>query len=707
MNPRFALPALLGLALAAPPLAAEPMSTREFAKQADLDASGDGLMMLVLPAEVMAETRPDLADVRITDRAGREVPFFVQANRPARPRFAPLPATVRDVERTEDTPEGTLPFVRERYVLASLAETLRAAQPARGGALAGFASSASGWLSVASSPSDARWELVLRTDTPRFVRSARVEVLGPDGASELVAHAPLFRVDGAERLRIPLPPHDGDLAVTLEGREGSFVGASFRFEPTQDAAEEAPAVVALQALAQESEGGTTRLRVARPLGLVPGVLRIASDAPAFARKVRILDARAGAAPVPIGAGTIARIEGVPGAEVLEVWLHAPPQGEELVAEIADLDSPPLGDLHVSALVRQPALVFPLADHGDAEPDGTLHFGSAQALRPLYDLASLAELFPDVNDRERWLASIDPGALMMRTLRDNPDFAPSPTLEFAMRPGAAIDLRAFAFRRTLVVPSSQNGLSRYRLEPEDVGAARADLADVRVTDANGRQWPLLLAADAAREWRNARISVSVSEKRASHYTLDLPAPGVRVQAIELETSTPFFHRGFRLTTRGADRERELARGALVRGPGQELPVRIALDGERVDDLALEIENGDDAPLEFERASVQIVLPEVFVAAPAGEYALLLGNPESQAPEYELERVRGLVLAVPSAPLQAGPLGANPAYSPARALAAGVRGKTLAVWLVLGVAVAVVAGLTLRAARSEAPSPPRDA
>jgi hypothetical protein len=51
----------------------------------------------------------------------------------------------------------------------------------------------------------------------------------------------------------------------------------------------------------------------------------------------------------------------------------------------------------------------------------------------------------------------------------------------------------------------------------------------------------------------------------------------------------------------------------------------------------------------------------VTAPEGSYALLLGAPRREPPRYELERVREVVLAVQAAPIEAGPLQANPDYS----------------------------------------------
>jgi hypothetical protein len=84
-------------------------------------------------------------------------------------------------------------------------------------------------------------------------------------------------------------------------------------------------------------------------------------------------------------------------------------------------------------------------------------------------------------------------------------------------------------------------------------------------------------------------------------------------------------------------------------------------------------------------------------------LLLGAPDQDAPRYELERVRDVVLAVQAAPIDAGPLEANRDFSlHARLKGQGFR-QTVLLWAALVTAVAVLAIMTLRLARREPPAP----
>ena len=119
------------------------------------------------------------------------------------------------------------------------------------------------------------------------------------------------------------------------------------------------------------------------------------------------------------------------------------------------------------------------------------------------------------------------------------------------------------------------------------------------------------------------------------------------------------------------------------------------------LELRIDDGDESPLELDAVRARSLVSELFLVAPQGAYALLLGDPNAAPPRYELERVRDVVLAVRGGTVDAGPLQPNPAYSPrARLLADGQLRATLArvaVWAVLLLAVALLGLVTLRSVR----------
>jgi hypothetical protein len=117
--------------------------------------------------------------------------------------------------------------------------------------------------------------------------------------------------------------------------------------------------------------------------------------------------------------------------------------------------------------------------------------------------------------------------------------------------------------------------------------------------------------------------------------------------------------------------------------------------------LRIHDGSDAPLDLARVEARFPTPEVYVVAPPGRYALLLGYPEASAPAYELARVREVVLAVRSNTVSPGPLEENPDFSSSARLARGGGPQQVLLWAALILAVVVLAVITLRMTRQNTP------
>lgn len=658
----------------------EPVELRRlFPQQAKISAEQAGLVRLPLPPEVLAACRPDLSDLRIFDADGREVAYLVDSARgldtgvEARESFKP---EVLSLRRDAETPEHAPPTHRESYELSI------------------------------PPPSEAGgWELVIETGVRHFAREVSVAIARDAERIELVSGFPLFRLDAnTQRTRVSLGALAGKrLIVAIEGREGTYLEPSFHFESARTFDPLRRVAVPLEKLSQHSQGGVTSLEFQRPSGIVPDVLEIQTDTGSFQRTVRVWDVQPGSDDVRLGAGVLYRVAGPRGANHLAIPVRAA-RGHRLRVEIEDSDSPPLIEVGFDAVLSGPVLIFEL--HGNTR-EATLRFGGGRAYRPRYDLSALLVRRHQAlhGDRARAAVEIyDPAALglaLLGPIAANSDFDATPALAFAMHGGATIDERMYEYWRSLAIAPAPEGLSRLRLAPEDVAVARADLADVRIVDSGGRQWPYLIERYAG----NTSVPLSLTEQdregRISIYRFEPKVAPLPLHSVQFDANAAYFDRPFELLVVDAEgSERAAARGRLRKDARNPRPVSISFDAGRVSALELRIEDGDDAPLTLGPVSADLPLADLFLVAAEGDYHLLVGHPDDEAPRYELERVRDVVLAVKASPLASGPLEINPRFSARSRLTPG---STLLqkgiVWAVLLAAVAILGGLTLRVARQD--------
>ncbi|MDJ0852679.1 MAG: hypothetical protein QNK04_30285 [Myxococcota bacterium] len=663
---------------------------RLFPQEAPFTVERPGLVRLLLPREVIQACRPDLSDLRVFDHRDREVPYAIASQRldEVLEITETVEGRVLGLRRDEREPELGPTVLTETYTLAP------PLQPPKAGT----------------------WDLVFEVSHARFVREVTVRQRR-EGSEELLAGSePLFQLDReTRRTRLTLPPLTAQpLTVEIVGKEGFHLEPHFRFESARRLDPLDRSVVALEELSREHVEGTTLVELARPSGLVPDRIRVETSTGSLSREVAIFDEQPGRADLALGHGRVFQVDGGRGGSLMHLSLRRA-RGATLRIEIEDGDSPPLEDLRFHAVVRRPVLLFDLPrDRADASggASGTLRFGGGRALRPRYDVASLRpatgkKLTGEQLELVEHLVDGELPVAVLAAIRPNPLFDATPALRFAMQPGAPIDTRIFAHRRSIQVEPSSEGLSRLRLAPEDTAHSRADLADIRVVDADARQWPYLMQRNARAGKVSLEVTALQSQRRSSRLELELPVAPLRLSRITLHSEAPFYDRGYELLTFDEHgNQKTLARGRIVKQARRPRPTRISFPAQPVSELELVIDDGDDAPLDFHEITARVSLPELFLVAPAGTYSLLIGNPDVRAPRYELERVRDVVLAVSGNRVVAAPLQANHDYS----LAASLRGEdgpgsllqAGLVWGVLLVAVVVLGILTLRVARQAPPA-----
>ncbi|APR77247.1 Hypothetical protein A7982_02594 [Minicystis rosea] len=278
-----------------------------------------------------------------------------------------------------------------------------------------------------------------------------------------------------------------------------------------------------------------------------------------------------------------------------------------------------------------------------------------------------------------------------------------------QPAAEIDPTRFTHAAPLTLPASAGGVARVRLGPDVLAAARADLADLRVVDSASRQWPYVLRTSVEREEVALRVDLA-RERGRSRYTLALPVAPAAVETLTIRVDRAFFDRPYRLLGEASSdgsadpsRSMTLASGRLSRAAGGPESIDIAFAPARLVSMILVVDDGDDAPLPLTSARATLPLAELRVVAPAGAYTLLAGDAGVEPPRYEMARLRDRILAAEAPAGVLGPLDYNPRHQRA---ALGSGAQQVALWAVMGLAVVVLVGLTLRLSRREQEHAPKD-
>ncbi len=640
-------------------------------------APGD-LVRLELTADIAAGCRPDLSDLRVFDGDDHEVPFMVYSFEEGVTAPVKLDKSVvvkpRAVTRSETAQASGPPLRTELYELPI----------APGGP----------WMLQIAVPGE-------------FV--AHVDIDDKRAVNDyvpLVKGASIFRLEEHSRDIVDLPAAATTLRVKLTGQSAAYLAPRFVLVKTETYARRS-ITVPLEISATQKENHKTVLEVRRPGALMPLDVTVQTSTPLSDRHVEVFaiasegDA-AGTQQTRILGARIFRMPALGDVESLSLPIGRQ-TAEHLRIEIDDEDSPPLKNLKLTAVIANPILVFARIDHG------TVRFGGGRAFAPHYDVANMTEL--------KWLfdpARQDPvyrlPAAVLGAAHPNPRFNPAPLLGYAMRAGAPVDTHRYSHRRSLTIPPSTDGLSRFYLEPDDLAILRSDVSDLRIVDGSNRQWPFLVDANGRASWQRLAAAPPNKKGTASTYDLKLPAIPFSADQMRLDPAEPFFSRTFSLEASGDGATSVAAAGLLERRdqraegrpPRSDHPIEsiaIPVGVRRASALTLAIEDGENAPLTLDHADVHITEPAVYVVAPAGSYALLMGTADDEDPKYDIASVRDEILAVAALPATRGPLERNADFRLSARLASDTGKQELFLWSALGLAVLLLGAFTLRMARHE--------
>ncbi|MEO6950214.1 MAG: hypothetical protein ABI321_00270 [Polyangia bacterium] len=651
-----------------------------FPSKAEVTITESGLQALELPISVIEKCRAGLPDLRLW-RGDSEVPYLVDSTAEVWTLAESAPLEVDNVVHDRKSP------LCDRLAASPSwhCEVLEGTTTAKG----------------------AGWELVFDLPDSRFVEAVGLRLGGHE-----ISGGSLFRLPGGpdERVRIPLPvlAEHVRLGVVLKG-DGSALSPRLHLERGRSVRGSGLVESPLRITARWHDRAGSHLLLDRSPGLLPSALRFVTKTPTFDRAVAIYDYTGEDSRRLVGQGRLSRVSMTAGGEKVAIeQLDVPlgvPRAHKLEVVIDDGDSPSL-DPEIRAVLARPTLVF----YGDPQQPPTLLFGGGRAEAPRYDLQSLLPPNTGVAGIEGVRAEVAARlhareGLHVATLSaptSNPAFDPTPALRSVAHPGTEVALATYAHVRPLELSPSADGLSRYVLAPADLAAARPDLADVRIVDEKNRQWPYLVDPVTDAAIVELAQPTRTSKPGVSRYELALPAAPLVATELVLDVQEGFFERNARLVIKDqAGRERTLDGMRLHRALGttsEGEAVLLHLDGAQVSSLAIEVTDGGDAPLTITSARLRVPTSALLLAAERGRYRLLVGDPDAEAPTYELRALTDLIAQLDATDAKASPLVDNPAFSRTARLGGSGARERLLVWLALGLAVLVLGALTLRLART---------
>jgi len=602
---------LIAALLSAESLAAMTPSEWRFSQAVDLPAAG--LVRVSVPAETLDAARPELADVRITDSAGREVPYLIDRPMPRREsalrskelRTALEPATTRITLTT-----GTRSMLKGvTFETPPGIEFIKAVR-------------------VEGSHDGATW-LQLATDKPIFRMAggaANPGVSFSEGVWEFLR----LTIDDS---RTPAVPFTGVLLQVAE------TGAPVEPLP-------------IKIKARDESSGVTRLSVdLGAMNLTVASLGIETTDSVFVRPVTISVPELANDDIReqmICTGLVYRMDLNGKVESnVEVPIDIQIPGREVVVLIDNGDSPPLiiNGLHGTRRVTN--LVFFAREPGRYQ----LLSGNSQCLAPRYDLSELGDQLKSAGGVE-----VRPGRLIAIADYKQPD-----NLAALPLTGAKIDVGAWKFRKSIQL--SKLGAQQIELDPDVLARSSQDQRDLRVV-VEDRQLPFLLERPSiSRSLALASGTADDPKKQTlSRWSLKLPQAGIPITRITCVADSALFEREMRLWEETADDRgdkfhRELGHAAWKKVPGgttQEFAIHLNV-APRSGTLFLETDNGDNPAIKLRDFRGHYPVSRVvFTAASDSTQPIWIyyGNPDAASPRYDVALIADQLLRAERAPAALG-------------------------------------------------------
>lgn len=621
-----------------------------------------------------------LADLRLYDRAGREVPYLLVP--PVSPTRKFITGEIMQVRPTKEQSGFELALERPAMV-----DRLR---------IGGL---------------------------PRpFLKRAMLEGSGDrEHWTMLVAEATVFDLPDERLTQTEVPFKPGEfryLRLTWNDRN-SGVAPLPGFVEAREATgppEPAPLRVPLQLRKRASEPGRTRYRITLPAVNLPlAALEIEARDPNILRSARVSEPRLSGdrlIPFELGQSMLRRAsrEDATAAD-LRIPIQVP-NGTQIDLAIDDGSNPPLELTGVTAMMSpRPWIYF---DSPDGQPL-VARLGNPALKAPRYDLEAVRPNLPTI-------AAVAASWGTAPELRTGPS-APDVSLASLGSPldapllGADLDVSRFRYART--VPAGPRGLTALSLDGAVLAHSR--LSDLRLGNASGRQLaylleardePLAIALDPLSSapppaWLSTYVR---GPGHRTTYVLRLPHETTTESRLLLSTGARIFTRQLHVfVEQGPARPgdvtgaRRLASSVWTHGepqdPAPQLTITLPAFAKR--ELVLMVDEGDNAPLKID--SARLLLPGYalrFFRADESPLTLYYGDDALDAPRYDLALLKPYLLGVPATDLVAAP------EQPPTPIAPPASMPIWAFWGVLIAAVLILLALIGRLLRSEQTLSPPD-
>lgn len=454
---------------------------------------------------------------------------------------------------------------------------------------------------------------------------------------------------------------------------------------------------------RQSEPGRSRFRLALPGARLPiTALELTVGGGNLLRDARVFESSLvghEAQPRLLGQTRLTRVvrDTIP-ADALMIPIAQPVEPQlELVVD--DGDNPPLDLTAVTAVFAElPWIYFEATGPGAI----VARYGDQRLAPPRYDLEAARPTIRSVANRATWRAQ-PPVSLSVE-----PEGLPMPDT------GSAIATEGFGYARD--IPEGSVGLITVPLDAAVMahsGISSRRLRDVRIIDRAGMQIPYLLErrdepliVDAAIERRGLPDGITAGSDHSSSYAVHPPFSQLPNARLVLTTRARVFRRTATLGTVVKASDRQPARfiplaaqswvhaDESIAAPS----LTFALPENSNKDLFLVIEEGDNQPLQIDKAT--ILMPAYAVRLfrrPSLPMRLIYGNDKVRAPQYDLQLL---------APQLFGRAAEEVTIGPERALSPTDGDESLELvspvvfWSVLGVTVVILLGLVVRLMTKEA-------